>query len=103
VNELRQNLDQSLLNVSTASCNVDEASSRLLHVESHNLNRAVNKFGADYTARLTPSKLRPETSASMRAASSLDNLSRSPAGLTASSTPVTRTKRVLGFQENGRH
>ena len=95
VTELRQDLDRSLHNVSTATANFDEAAaaaSRLLTTESHNLSRTVNKYGSEHAARLTPSRL---TTHSLRGASSMDNLARS-------STPGSsmRTKRTLGFDES---
>jgi len=88
VTELRQDLDRSLHNVSTATANFDEAA-WLLTSESQNLSRTVNKYGSEHAARLTPSKL---TTQSLRGASSMDNLARA-------STPM-RTKRTLGFDDS---
>ena len=93
VTELRQDLDRSLHNVSTATANFDEAAaaaSRLLTTESQNLSQSVNKYGSEHAARLTPSKL---TTHSLRGASSLDNLARS------SSVRRSSSKRTLGFED----
>ncbi|XP_059085482.1 rootletin-like isoform X2 [Tigriopus californicus] len=80
MSELRQNLDQSLFNVSTPVSRLD---GQLLDREAQRLSSTVSKYGEDHMSRLTPSRI------SMRGASSMENIHRP-----SSSRP---TKRVLAF------
>ena len=58
ISELRQHLDQSLRNVH------DSTDGKTLDREAGKLNVSVDRYGTDYTSRLTPSKLRPATATS---------------------------------------
>ena len=58
ISELRQHLDQSLRNVH------DSTDGKTLDREAGKLNVSVDRYGTDYTSRLTPSKLRPGTATS---------------------------------------
>ena len=53
ISELRQHLDQSLKNVH------DSTDGKTIDRETGRLNVSVDRYGPDYTSRLTPSKLQP--------------------------------------------
>ena len=74
ISELRQHLDQSLKNVH------DSTDGKTIDRETGRLNVSVDRYGTDYTSRLTPSKLhqtstpRRSTSAAMRSRKSVKSL-----------------------------
>lgn len=95
LSEVRHNLGESLYNVaSSPKSNFDI---HLLEKESQRLNSTIERYGGDYTSRLTPSRL---LTSSMRGAASMDNLMKD------TSTPIDTNKRyssrkTLSFnQEN---
>lgn len=88
MSEIRSHLDKSLFNVSNDVKHLDR--------EADKLNTSIDRFGPDYTSRLTPSKLtrgRTPSPVRLRSASSMDNL--------RTSTPALfKTKRTLKFDSD---
>jgi chromosome segregation ATPase len=94
ITELRHNLDQSLQNVFAAT------DGRTLDREASRLNKSVDRYGSDYTSRLTPSKL---NESHRKASASVDNLSnhrRSTASTSNPSFSSSKIRRTLHFGED---
>lgn len=120
MSELRQNLDQSLFNVSSTGnmSNLSPGSpgnlimdspkldAALLERETNRLSGSVDKYGREYVERLTPSRLLASSSAAGRGvAGSVDNLYKTStpnnggSKRTLSNESYT-TKRTLSFNQD---